>query len=478
MSAVQSDGSPEGVAEFMSAEDKAASLLRARNAHRYRTRPVLEPVVLLTKAQAVLAAESFSQDPLCRKDELSQVEAVSEIMPNMGEAERVIVAVLDADGCLTLDCEVLEKVIALEKSLSETGGSRAELQERLRATGVLGTPIGRNAEQLIATQNATAYYIAIKKCAGPGLADIREELRALSMGVCPWIDGRGAILGLDSVHNSLKEEHRQRLLTLGAQKLNWEYSSSVLYTARDMVKLYRRAANEAFIHGEVSTINVALKLASEIESVPDECQDSTCVNRARHFLQALAESLRALGDKGIPTDSAVREVLSSFEKVAGHAGQPKTKPLGASLLPSDREKSEALQAELGRLRREVAHSSKPAPKPKPVKAAAACVDVVPGSKPCPVCHVEGHRSAECPSKLFVPGTDGVVLKTFKCWNCDKHGHRRNDCPSAKEKPKGTDLASAAGVVPPAADSTTNTPAVPLNGLTSSATPSAVGVKQP
>ena len=156
MSAFQSSGSPEGVAEFVGAEDKAASLLRARNADRTKNRRVHEPVVLLTKQKPVFAAEPFSLDPLSRKDELRQVETVSGIMPNMCEAERVMVAVLDADGCLTLTCEVLEKVIALERSLGETGGSRAALQERVRATGVFGTSIGRDAEQLIATQNATA----------------------------------------------------------------------------------------------------------------------------------------------------------------------------------------------------------------------------------------------------------------------------------------------------------------------------------
>ena len=111
MSADQSNGSPEGVAEFVGTEDKAASLLEARNADRAKNRRVNDPVVLLTKQQPVLAADSFSPDPLCRKEEVRQVEMLSGIAPNMCEGERIMAAVLDVDGVSwALTYDILEKM--------------------------------------------------------------------------------------------------------------------------------------------------------------------------------------------------------------------------------------------------------------------------------------------------------------------------------------------------------------------------------
>ena len=160
-------------------------------------------------------------------------------------------------------------------------------------------------------------------------------------------------------------------------------------------------------------------LANELENIPEASLDTPCCRDARHFLRPLAEELRGAGSRGIPTDNAARLVIWKYETGSGRSGQPLR---GEPLLPSDKETPRTHQAELEKLRRELALSNKSASKPESVKAAAAGVDVVPGSKPCPVCKLEGHRSAECLSNLFVAGTGGVVQKTFKCWFCDKHGH--------------------------------------------------------
>jgi len=309
-------------------------------------------------------------------------------------------------------------------------------------------------------------------------------VRALALGGATWDEGRLALSGCDDVHDFKKEELRRELLSFSARKLNWNYHPNLLVTCKQVVADYRKLSAEAKIHGVTADLNLGEKLANELSNIPNNAIDSACCAFSRHFIKRLRDELREESAFGIPSDNALRNIFKKYESEVCQSETPLPKPTGNALMPSDKEANATLAAEVEKLRRELSQSrsAKQTVKKNVHASKAEVTDVPPpgGSKPCPVCKLEGHSVNECTSTLFVAGKDEKVLKSFKCWSCDKHGHRRAECPTAPAKPIKTVQASAAGTIPPATSSATVPPPTsgPLNGLTSSVNPSPGGVGNP
>ena len=76
------------------------------------------------------------------------MEMLPGVESNMPEGERLMSAVPDGEEkSQALPLNVLEDAIAVEKVYGEKGGTSVALLERVRATGVLLTPRGREVDR-------------------------------------------------------------------------------------------------------------------------------------------------------------------------------------------------------------------------------------------------------------------------------------------------------------------------------------------
>jgi hypothetical protein len=68
-------------------------------------------------------------------------------------------------------------------------------------------------------------------------------------------------------------------------------------------------------------------------------------------------------------------------------------------------------------------------KPSPVAGLDGVTQTT--SDVCEYCNLPGHRVTVCPTVVFVPGSNGDIVKWTKCYSCGAFGHIQRICPKVK-----------------------------------------------